>query len=78
MSKDLNRMKDSMKMNANSFSRGRKQRPKEEEKVKTTMYLPRSLWLEAGYLSREEQTSVNSLVVEGLKELVNSRRDIER
>jgi len=71
-------MKDSIKENTEAINRGRKQRAMEEEKVKTTMYLPRSLWLEAGYLSREERTSVNSLVVEGLRELVQTRRSIER
>ena len=78
MSDEISMMKDSIKENTEAINRGRKQRAMEEEKVKTTMYLPRSLWLEAGYLSREERTSVNSLVVEGLRELVQTRRSIER
>ena len=78
MSDEISMMKDSIKENTEAINRGRKQRAMEEEKVKTTMYLPRSLWLEAGYLSREERTSVNSLVVEGLRELVQARRSIER
>jgi len=73
MNKHIDAMKNSMTTRTEVQQKGRRQRPRKEERVKTTVYLPISLWIALGDLSRRERTSANHVIVRAVENMLRSK-----